>query len=243
MAQKRESQSIGWEREADEKKRGLGVAGANSRRAEEPVPAAGRAETLVATGEPISMDGQEKPEALNATRAPQTALMGLSMLGSPSPDFALVRVSPLKETEVAEPVVPPRRPGQHLPARKLRRGRTAQVRVREPRQERERAGRRADEMVSRWDSLTTGSRQRPGGLLLFAYTFAVSFPAEGLARLCGIEHKFHGADWKATRRRGGRAQGKLWISLGYDSNGFEAGAVESWWRELLSGVDKFLLAV
>ncbi|BGO92798.1 hypothetical protein NBRC10512_007917 [Rhodotorula toruloides] len=56
-------------------------------------------------------------------------------------------------------------------------------------------------------SLTTGSRQRPGAILLFAYTFA----------------------------------GKLWISLGYDSNGFEKGAVESWWNELLKGVDEFLL--
>ncbi|KAJ8523385.1 hypothetical protein ONZ45_g174 [Pleurotus djamor] len=37
-------------------------------------------------------------------------------------------------------------------------------------------------------TLTTGSRQRPGGMLLFGYTFA----------------------------------GKLWLSLGYDENGFEA---------------------
>ncbi|BGO96573.1 2-methylcitrate dehydratase [Rhodotorula toruloides ATCC 204091] len=56
-------------------------------------------------------------------------------------------------------------------------------------------------------SLTTGSRQRPGAILLFAYTFA----------------------------------GKLWISLGYDSNGFVKDAVEKWWDELLKGVDEFLL--
>ncbi|BGP28788.1 hypothetical protein JCM10296v2_000524 [Rhodotorula toruloides] len=56
-------------------------------------------------------------------------------------------------------------------------------------------------------SLTTGSRQRPAAILLFAYTFA----------------------------------GKLWISLGYDSNIFEKGAIEKWWDELLKGVDDFLL--
>ncbi|GAA5849079.1 hypothetical protein JCM3766R1_002291 [Sporobolomyces carnicolor] len=58
------------------------------------------------------------------------------------------------------------------------------------------------------DTLTTGSRQRPGALLLFSYTFA----------------------------------GKLWISLGYDSNGFVEGTIEAWWRELLRGVDEILLA-
>ncbi|GAA6031973.1 hypothetical protein JCM8097_003368 [Rhodosporidiobolus ruineniae] len=56
-------------------------------------------------------------------------------------------------------------------------------------------------------TLTTGSRQRPSSLLLFAYTFA----------------------------------GKLWFSLGYDSNGFERGTVEKWWDELLKGVDELLL--
>ncbi|GAA6006593.1 hypothetical protein JCM10207_004987 [Rhodosporidiobolus poonsookiae] len=56
-------------------------------------------------------------------------------------------------------------------------------------------------------TLTTGSRQRPGALLLFAYTFA----------------------------------GKLFLSLGYDSHGFEAGAIEAWWAELLKGVDELLL--
>lgn len=37
-------------------------------------------------------------------------------------------------------------------------------------------------------------------------------------------------------------QGKLWISLGYDSNGFERGVIEGWWKELLAGVDEFLLS-
>lgn len=55
--------------------------------------------------------------------------------------------------------------------------------------------------------LTTGSRQRPSSLLLFAYTFA----------------------------------GKLWFSLGYDSNGFKEGVVENWWKELHLGVEEFLL--
>ncbi|GAA5843624.1 hypothetical protein JCM5353_007284 [Sporobolomyces roseus] len=35
--------------------------------------------------------------------------------------------------------------------------------------------------------------------------------------------------------------GKLWISLGYDSNGFERGVIESWWKQLLMGVDELLL--
>ncbi|GAA5875905.1 hypothetical protein JCM16303_004038 [Sporobolomyces ruberrimus] len=56
-------------------------------------------------------------------------------------------------------------------------------------------------------TLTTGSRQRPGALLLFSYTFA----------------------------------GKVWLSLGYDSNGFEKGVIENWWKELLKGVDELLL--
>ncbi|GAA5918840.1 hypothetical protein JCM1841_002765 [Sporobolomyces salmonicolor] len=55
-------------------------------------------------------------------------------------------------------------------------------------------------------TLTTGSRQRPGALLLFAYTFA----------------------------------GKLWLSLGYDSHGFQEGVIEGWWDELLNGVDELL---
>ena len=62
-------------------------------------------------------------------------------------------------------------------------------------------------MDRRYYRLNTGSRQRPGGLLLFAYTFV----------------------------------GKLWFSLGYDVNGFEAGVVEKWWKEVQVGVDNFLL--
>ena len=37
-------------------------------------------------------------------------------------------------------------------------------------------------------------------------------------------------------------QGKLWISLEYDSNGFVEGTIEAWWRQLLRGVDEMLLA-
>ncbi|KAL1412681.1 hypothetical protein Q8F55_000428 [Vanrija albida] len=48
-------------------------------------------------------------------------------------------------------------------------------------------------------SLTTGSRQRPGGLLLFAYTFA----------------------------------GKLFLSLGYDANGFKPGVIDAFWADVL----------
>ncbi|KAG9018752.1 hypothetical protein FRB90_010059 [Tulasnella sp. 427] len=57
-------------------------------------------------------------------------------------------------------------------------------------------------------TLTTGSRQREGALLVFGYTFV----------------------------------GKLWLSLGYDVNGFQAGVVEAWWNEVLSGVSEFLAA-
>ncbi|KAG5349681.1 hypothetical protein C0989_002403, partial [Termitomyces sp. Mn162] len=45
------------------------------------------------------------------------------------------------------------------------------------------------------DTLTTGSRQRAGGMLLFGYTFLA----------------------------------KLWISFGYDENGFDEGIVERFW--------------
>ncbi|OCH94684.1 hypothetical protein OBBRIDRAFT_810282 [Obba rivulosa] len=55
-------------------------------------------------------------------------------------------------------------------------------------------------------TLTTGSRQRHGAMLLFGYTFA----------------------------------GKLWISLGYDCNGFPEGFVDAYWRESLAAVDEFL---
>ncbi|PIL31758.1 hypothetical protein GSI_06462 [Ganoderma sinense ZZ0214-1] len=55
-------------------------------------------------------------------------------------------------------------------------------------------------------TLTTGSRQRHGAMLLFGYTF----------------------------------KGKLWISLGYDENGFAEGVVDQFWKEALDCVDQFL---
>jgi hypothetical protein len=55
-------------------------------------------------------------------------------------------------------------------------------------------------------TLTTGSRQRSGGMLLFAYTFA----------------------------------GRLWLSLGYDKNGFDTEVVEKFWDGVLGGVEEFL---
>ncbi|KAI0830500.1 hypothetical protein BC628DRAFT_1407988 [Trametes gibbosa] len=55
-------------------------------------------------------------------------------------------------------------------------------------------------------TLTTGSRQRQGAMLLFGYTF----------------------------------KGRLWISLGYDRNGFEGDVVDRFWKEVLGCVDEFL---
>jgi hypothetical protein len=55
-------------------------------------------------------------------------------------------------------------------------------------------------------TLTTGSRQRPGAMLLFGYTFA----------------------------------GKLWLSLGYDQNGYEQTTVTRFWEGLQRGVTEFL---
>ncbi|THH02591.1 hypothetical protein EW026_g309 [Hermanssonia centrifuga] len=55
-------------------------------------------------------------------------------------------------------------------------------------------------------TLTTGSRQRHGAMLLFGYTFA----------------------------------GKLWVSLGYDENGFKEGVVDRFWSEAISGIEEFL---
>ena len=55
-------------------------------------------------------------------------------------------------------------------------------------------------------TLTTGSRQRNGGMLLFGYTFV----------------------------------GKLWLSLGYDEEGFEKETVVQFWDSLQSAVDEFL---
>jgi hypothetical protein len=56
-------------------------------------------------------------------------------------------------------------------------------------------------------TLTTGSRQRSGGMLLFGYTFA----------------------------------GKLWVSLGYDINGFDKAMVEQFWGNVLQTMDELLL--
>ena len=55
-------------------------------------------------------------------------------------------------------------------------------------------------------TLTTGSRQRHGAMLLFGYTFA----------------------------------GKLWVSLGYDENGFAEGVVEKFWAEVIGTLEEFL---
>lgn len=56
-------------------------------------------------------------------------------------------------------------------------------------------------------SLQTGSRQRSGGLLLFAYTF----------------------------------QSQLWLSLGYDINGFQEGSIEAFWSEVQMLVGEVML--
>ncbi|TFK36994.1 hypothetical protein BDQ12DRAFT_736718 [Crucibulum laeve] len=57
-------------------------------------------------------------------------------------------------------------------------------------------------------TLTTGSRQRSGGMLLFGYTFV----------------------------------GKLWVSLGYDQNGFEKDTIERYWSNVLAAIDELLVA-
>ncbi|KAJ3909383.1 hypothetical protein F5879DRAFT_791535 [Lentinula edodes] len=59
----------------------------------------------------------------------------------------------------------------------------------------------------RLHTLTTGSRQRSGAMLLFGYTFV----------------------------------GKLWVSLGYDENGFEKGLVEQFWKNVLTSMEELLL--
>lgn len=56
-------------------------------------------------------------------------------------------------------------------------------------------------------TLTTGSRQRNGGMLLFVYTFV----------------------------------GKLWLSLGYDEEGFEKETATTFWKGVEEAVDEFLL--
>lgn len=55
-------------------------------------------------------------------------------------------------------------------------------------------------------TLTTGSRQRNGGMLLFGYTFV----------------------------------GKLWLSLGYDAEGFEKETITKFWNGLEAAVGEFL---
>lgn len=55
-------------------------------------------------------------------------------------------------------------------------------------------------------TLTTGSRQRHGAMLLFGYTFV----------------------------------GKLWLSLGYDANGFPEGIVDKFWTEAVGAVEEFI---
>lgn len=55
-------------------------------------------------------------------------------------------------------------------------------------------------------TLTTGSRQRNGGMLLFGYTFV----------------------------------GKLWLSLGYDEEGFEKETINEFWDGLQAAVSEFL---
>lgn len=55
--------------------------------------------------------------------------------------------------------------------------------------------------------LTTGSRQRPGAMLMFAYTFV----------------------------------GRLFVSLGYDTNGYPEGVVEEYYEEMLACVRDFLM--
>ncbi|KAI0309592.1 hypothetical protein OF83DRAFT_1071827 [Amylostereum chailletii] len=56
-------------------------------------------------------------------------------------------------------------------------------------------------------TLTTGSRQRHGGMLLFGYTFA----------------------------------GKLWVSLGYDENGFERKPLDIFWDNMLQAMTDLLV--
>ena len=56
-------------------------------------------------------------------------------------------------------------------------------------------------------TLTTGSRQRSGGMLLFGYTFV----------------------------------GKLWVSFGYDKNGFQEDVVDAFWAQVTEAIDEFLL--
>lgn len=60
----------------------------------------------------------------------------------------------------------------------------------------------------RLHTLTTGSRQRSGGMLLFGYTFV----------------------------------GKLWLSLGFDENGFEKEVVDKFWESIQTSIQEFLIS-
>jgi len=55
-------------------------------------------------------------------------------------------------------------------------------------------------------TLTTGSRQRSGGMLVFGYTFVQ----------------------------------KLWVSFGYDENGFEEDTVQRFWKNVIDAIHEFL---
>jgi hypothetical protein len=57
-------------------------------------------------------------------------------------------------------------------------------------------------------TLTAGSRQRSGGMLLLEYTF--------------VE--------------------KLWVSFGYDKNGFQEDVVDAFWSQVVKAIDEYLLA-
>lgn len=89
MARKREAQSVQWEREADEKKKKEKEqrldAGQNGRHPEESSPSAEKSAHSSAndkTGATNQRNGLGN--ATSTDKAPQTALMGLSMLGSKS---------------------------------------------------------------------------------------------------------------------------------------------------------------
>lgn len=79
----------------------------------------------------------------------------------------------------------------------------------------------------------------------------------GLSMLGNLDGMYAHADYPSlslhtlttgSRQRNGAAllfgytfAGKLWLSLGFDEEGFEDGVVERWWSEVLRGVDEFLI--
>ncbi|SCV68850.1 BQ2448_971 [Microbotryum intermedium] len=166
MALERERRSIGFERE-DERRRqeklgsgevssqlqGLGISFDGD--ATESKLASSLAETLSPVGHVATVATTQPAKSTTSSKAPGTALMGLSMLGNLDAMYTHKSYHGIQ-----------------------------------------------------MHTLTTGSRQRAGAILLFAYTFA----------------------------------GKLWLSLGYDSNGFQQGVIEAWWTEMQKGVDEFLFA-